>query len=487
MGTITIVGLGPGAPEHLTREAWAVLSSAEVVWLRTAHHPVVPHLPETVTLQSFDACYESAETFEEVYATIADRVLALAREEDVVYAVPGHPLVGEAAVRQILERGHTEGHALRVVEGLSFIEPTLTALAIDALDGLQIVDAVEVLALHHPPLAPDIAALIGQVYSRDVASELKLTLMHQYPDAHHVALVEAAGTQAQRVTWLPLYEIDRRPPDLLTSLFVPPLPDAVSFARLQNTIARLRAPDGCPWDREQTHESLRTNLLEESYEVLSALDRGNPAALCEELGDLLLQIVLHAEIAWEAGEFTLLDVISGIDAKLKHRHPHVWGDVQVAGAKDVTVNWETLKCEEREANGEAERSLLDGVPLALPALAQAYAYTDRASRVGFDRPDMESLVAEVHTALQALQEAKTEEAAFARLGDLLLALVNWARRLGVEPESALREANLRFARRFRYLEALARERGYSLDTLTDEALASLWQATAELDLPGEGK
>lgn len=477
MGKITIVGLGPGAPEQLTREAWRVLSEAEVVWLRTVHHPVTSHLPQTVKLQAFDDYYEEAETFESVYTAIAEKIISLSKEEDVIYAVPGHPLVGESAVRQILEQGRELARAVRIVEGLSFIEPTLTALSIDALDGLQIVDAVEVMALHHPPLIPDTPALIGQVYSRAVASELKLTLMHQYPDLHEVALVEGAGTTAQSVTWVHLYEIDRRSLGLLTSLYVPPLSDVTSFSQFQATIARLRAPGGCPWDREQTHESLRSNLLEECYEVLAALDQHDPVALREELGDLLLQIVLHAQIALEAGEFSMSEVVSGIDAKLKHRHPHVWGEVAVTGAEEVTVNWETLKREEREANGEAKRSLLDGVPLSLPALAQAYAYTGRAQRVGFDWPDLSAVVAKVHEELGELQEADTEAEMSIELGDLLFAIVNWGRWLGLEPESALREANLRFAQRFRRVEAMARGQGQTLESMSTESLDRLWQAT----------
>lgn len=476
MATITIVGLGPGAPEHLTREAWQVLSDTDVVWLRTVHHPVISHLPESVVLRSFDDFYEEAESFTAVYKAIAERIMALVEDGDVIYAVPGHPLVGESSVLNILERARKNEVKVRLVEGLSFIEPTLTALSVDALNGVQIVDAVEVMALHHPPLNPDFAALIGQVYSRAVASEIKLTLMNQYPDEHRVALVEGAGTRAQEVTWLPLYEIDRRNSGLLTSLYVPPLPRAGSFERFQATVARLRMPGGCPWDREQTHKSLRDNLLEETYEVLDAIDRGDDEALREELGDLLLQVVLHAQIAVEDGEFTMAEVVSGIDTKLKHRHPHVWGELAVKDAEEVTVNWEALKREEREASGEGQRSLLDGVPTALPALAQAYAYAGRAKRVGFDWPNMEAVVDKVYEELDELTAAETEFEINVEMGDLLFAIANWARWLDIEPESALREANLRFAQRFRAVEAMARERELRLESISAEALDDLWQA-----------
>jgi tetrapyrrole methylase family protein/MazG family protein len=289
-------------------------------------------------------------------------------------------------------------------------------------------------------------------------------------------LVEGAGTRAQEVTWLSLYEIDRRNSGLLTSLYVPPLPRAGSFERLQATVARLRMPGGCPWDREQTHKSLRDNLLEETYEVLDAIDRGDDEALREELGDLLLQVVLHAQIAVEDGEFTMAEVVSGIDTKLKHRHPHVWGELAVKDAEEVTVNWEALKREEREASGEGRRSLLDGVPTALPALAQAYAYAGRAKRVGFDWPNMEAVVDKVYEELGELTAAETEFEINAEMGDLLFAIANWARWLDIEPESALREANLRFAQRFRAVEAMARERELRLESISTEALDDLWQA-----------
>ncbi len=477
MAGITIVGLGPGAPELLTRAAWQILSDASEIWLRTLHHPVVAALPPDLTLHSFDALYEKADTFAEVYAGIVARILELgARPEGVLYAVPGHPLVGEAAAQQLLTAAREQGLPVRLVAGLSFVEPLLSALGVDALDGLQLVDALDLTLVHHPPLDPDLPAIIAQVYSRGVASDLKLTLMHQYADEQPVALVDAAGTAAERVVWLPLYELDRHDVGPLTSLYVPALPRVSGFAGLQETIARLRAPDGCPWDREQTHESLRSNLLEETYEVLDAIDDGDPDHLCEELGDLLLQIVLHTQIAVEDEHFRMADVIAGIDAKLKHRHPHVWGSVAVADAEEVGHNWETIKHEDRVANGEAQRSVLASIPLALPALAQAAAYSSRAQRLGFDWPEISGVVDKVHEELAELAAAPDAPARFAELGDLLFAVVNWARWLDIDPESALREANARFARRFAYLEAQARTRGTPLNVLSIEELEAWWDA-----------
>ena len=474
MGIITIVGLGPGDPRHLTREAWEALESADQVWLRTERHPTVAGLPSHLTLRSFDRLYEGAENFQQVYEAIAGEVLRLGwRPEGVVYAVPGHPLVGESTVQQILSLAEEADLPVRVVEGLSFVEPMLVALRVDALAGLQVCDAVELAARYHPPLDPDRPALVGQLYGRALAADVKLTLMNQYPDDHEVILVHAAGTLEQRVARLPLYELDRRDCAHLTTLYVPPLLGVTSFEGLQDTVAHLRAPDGCPWDREQTHESLRGGLLEEAYEVVAAIDAGDRQALQEELGDLLLQILLHAQIATEGGEFKMASVIAGIDAKLKHRHPHVWGGREVSGTGEVLRHWEELKREEKED----ERSVLDGVPMVLPALQQADTYSQRAARVGFDWTDPSGVADKVREEIAEVEAANTLKEREAELGDLLFAMVNWARWLEVDPETALRKASARFALRFRGMERMARQRRLDLASLPIDELEALWQET----------
>jgi len=485
MPQITIVGLGPGDAGDLTRNAWQVLREAGEVWLRTLHHPVVVDLPAGLMVRAFDEVYERADRFSEVYGEIAQQILTLgSREQGVVYAVPGHPLVGESTVTRLLAMAREVGLPLRIVGGVSFVEPALTALGIDALEGLQIIDALELLSLNHPPLNPDQPALIAQVYSRAVASELKLVLMNQYDDEHPTALIDGAGTQGERVRHLPLYEIDRHVVSPLTTLYVAPLAGVTSFEGFQETIAKLRSPEGCPWDREQTHETLRTNLLEECYEVLEAIDEGSSEALSEELGDLLLQVVLHAQIAVEDGEFRMTDVISHIDAKLKRRHPHVWAGVDVSGVGDVITNWEAIKQEERAAKGAAERSLLDGIPRALPALAQAVAYSDRAARIGFDRIEgdgvwgdlPERAAAALAKLLWVLEAHLGPEADVTLMGDVLLVISDWARRQHIDPESALRGANQRFAQRFSMLETAARERGVALEDLPPEDIHRLWES-----------
>ncbi len=480
--SITIVGLGPGDPAQLTREAWEVLEAAQEVYLRTRRHPTVPHLPDHLVLHSFDHLYEEAEDFGELYTTIAAEVLALGRRpEGVIYAVPGHPLVGEASVSRILT-GAAEAHlSVRIVAGLSFLEPVLTALRLDPLEGLQLCDAVELAARYHPPLNPDVPALVAQLYDRHLAADVKLTLMNQYPADHPVTLVLAAGTSQERLVSCPLYELDRREEvDHLTTLYVPPLPVPSSFEGFQDTVAHLRAPDGCPWDREQTHQSLRSGLLEEVYEVVDALDREDVAALREELGDLLLQVVMHSQIAVEAGEFSMAEVIAGVDAKIKRRHPHVWGERAVSGVEEVLRNWEALKQAEKASAGQPS-SVLDGVPKALPALTMAYTYGRRAARVGFDWTQVDGVVDKIREEIEEVATAPDPESRARELGDLLFAVVNWARWLDVDPEAALREANARFARRFRWVEARVRELGLDMKAMDLDELEALWQQAKRAD------
>jgi len=469
---ITIVGLGPGDPKHLTLEAQQVLQEAGEVHLRTCHHPTVPSLPAGASLHFFDHLYEEKSSFAEVYDEIARQIMELGRRPGgVVYAVPGHPLVGEASVQRILDLADQQDIGVRVVEGLSFIESVLTCLGLDALAGLQLVDATILAALHHPGLNPDLPALIAQLYDQSLASDVKLTLMNLYPDEHLVTLVRGAGTDRVQVLTAPVYELDRQPDvDHLTSLYVPPLPRPSSLEAFQDTIARLRAPGGCPWDREQTHQSLRPHLLEETYETLAALDADDTDALREELGDLLLQIVLQAQIAVEAGEFSLAQVIEGVDAKIKHRHPHVFGDVVVADVAGVMHNWEEIKREEK-----GKHSLLGGVPRSLPALARAQAIQKRVARVGFDWPDAEGVIAKIAEEAAELREAQGGKEREEELGDVLFSVVNLARWLNVDAESALRGACEQFIQRFSGMEKLCRERGLNLSELGLAEQDELWE------------
>jgi tetrapyrrole methylase family protein/MazG family protein len=243
------------------------------------------------------------------------------------------------------------------------------------------------------------------------------------------------------------------------------------FATLVDIIAKLRAPDGCPWDRKQTHASLRENLLEECYEVLEALDEGESEKLCDELGDLLMQIVLHAQIAAEGGEFKLGDVIKGINAKLIHRHPHIFGLQKVKNADEVAHNWEVLKGEEREAGA----SILESVPKQMPALGYSQEVQRRVAQLGFDWEDVEGVIDKLVEEVREFQQTKNSQQKAEEFGDLLFTLVNVARRQGIDTEAALREANKRFYQRFNYMEEVCRQRGVNFGDLSFDEQNKLWE------------
>ena len=476
MPGITLLGLGPGEADQITREGWDVLTAAKEVWVRTRQHPALAAFPTDLKVHSFDDLYENGNTFEEVYSSIASQVLELGRrQEGVVYAVPGHPFVAEATGPEIARRASEAGLPLKVVDGLSFLEPTFTALGLDPYPRVFLIDALTLGREHVPSFAPDGPALIAQIYSRLVAAEVKSTLNSIYPDDHPVRLVHRAGTRKQIVEKLSLYEIDRSEHiGLLSCLYLPPLGEGTAFEAFQEIVAHLRAPNGCPWDREQTHSSLRQHLLEESYETISAMDAGDFDGMREEFGDLLLQIVLNAQIASEEGEFTVNDVIRGIYEKIIRRHPHVFGDVQVAGVEGVLANWERLKEKERHQRVQ-DKGLLDGVPLALPALTQAQEYQDRAARVGFDWPEIEGVLEKIAEEIKEVQSAAGAPELENEIGDLLFALVNLARWKKVDAESALRGTNRKFKQRFGYVEEGAKKQGRNLTELSLDEMESLWQ------------
>jgi len=428
VGKITIVGLGPGAPASLTREAWDVLSSAAEVYLRTGEHPVVKGLPRGVKVKTFDHLYQEFDDFDAIYQAIVTKIIELAkRPEGVVYAVPGDPTVAEATVQSLREEADELGLSIRIVHGVSFIEVCLAMVGIDALDGLHIADALDLASGHHPPFSPDSPVLIGQLYSNMVAADVKLSLMNQYPDDHPVQLIHAAGTSEADIEALRLHEIDQSSKiGNLTALYVPQLPRESAFESFQETVAHLRAPDGCPWDRKQTHKTLRTHLLEESYEALQ----------------------------------------------------HVFGGVHVDDMEHVLHNWEVLKAVEREEEGEG-KGLLDGVPLGLPALSQAAEIQERVKRIGFDWPEVEGVLSKIIEELEEVGQAKDPAARTAEMGDVFFSIVNYARWLGVDPEAALRETNLRFRRRFSQLEMAAKAKGRDLNAMSLEEMDALWDAVKD--------
>ena len=441
---VTIVGLGPGRIEDLTLAAWSTLVNAEQMIVRTRRHPCVEALPNAATFIDCDDLYEAHAEFAAVYAAIVERVLTLARTgQAVIYAVPGHPWVGEATTRLLLQLAAEAGLTVRIVGGLSFIEPAFAAVGVDAMDGGQVVDAMLLARQHHPQVEVGLPLLVAQLYARWLASDVKLTLLNAYPPEHPVTLIHGAGTAQQRLYVHPLHELDHVDCfDHLTTLYVPPLPAHHSFRDLQEIVAHLRAPEGCPWDREQTLASLRHDLLGECAELLEAIDAetdgdDNSEHIAEELGDLFLSAAMMAQIACEEGRFQLGDVMHGVVTKLIRRHPHVFGDAQVDGVGQVLVNWDAIKAQEKAAKGIAPHPL-DGVPAALPALDKARELQSKAAKAGLlDR----SAVGHANPALVASLGQRIDAEA---VGQALWQLVALAKEHDIIAEDALREQAVRF-------------------------------------------
>jgi tetrapyrrole methylase family protein / MazG family protein len=475
-GGIVLLGLGPGDLSLLTREAWEWLSGIDTLYLRTRLLPTVAGLPEHLSVVSFDEVDQRTDAFEALNEEIVEAVLSLANNpEGVTYAVPGHPFVGDPISLEIAKRAKDASLSVRVIDGLSFLEPSFSALGIDLLSKLVLVDAMHLIGNQTPGFPLSEPVLVTQVYSHAIASELKLTLMTAYPESHPVCLVHADKPEGEKLEPFTLDEIDRSLQlGMQSSLYIPPLSPQASFESFHEIIARLRSPEGCPWDREQTHLSLRPFLLEEAYETLDALDRGNMTDLQEELGDLLLQIVLHAQIAAEDGDFNIHQVMDGIGSKLIRRHPHVFLDVDVDGVSGVTRNWEAIKAEERQENGEsAKKGLLDGIPLALPALSQAEEIVERVGRVNFKPLEKMGDTGFIQKILRSIERAEGAPP-LDLFGELLFAIVSLAHAAGVDAESALRQELSRFRNRFSAVEAGAEASGEYLANLGENEQADLW-------------
>src|SRR5215216_6772847 len=350
----------------------------------------------------------------------------------------------------------------------SLIAPTFDTLGIPPPPKLTLLEAATLSSAHVLPYPPDMPALLVRVESRELALHLKNVLLTTYPKEHILHIVAAGTKKEEKLGELNFDDFSDN-----TSLYVPALGQATSFESFAEIVAHLRAPNGCPWDREQTHESLRKHLLEESYEAISAIDSGDFADMREEFGDLLLQVVLQSQIANEEGQFNVNQVIQGIHSKIVRRHPHVFGDLKLEGVQGVLANWEKLKEQERGQKKDG-KGLLDGVPVALPALSQAQEYQDRAARVGFDWPEIEGVLDKIKEEIEEIKNAETDFELASEIGDLFFAIVNLARWKHIDAESALRGTNIKFKKRFAYVGQGAKRQGRNLSELSLEEMDVLW-------------
>lgn len=350
----------------------------------------------------------------------------------------------------------------------SLVASVFQTLRIPPPSKLILLEAETLFSAHVPPYPPDLPVLFTNVNSKEIVLQLQTVLLTTYPKEHLVFWVTGGKITQEKIELISSDEASE-----IACLYVPALGEGTSFESFAEIVAHLRAPNGCPWDREQTHESLRKHLLEEAYEAITAIDSGAFVDMREEFGDLLLQIVLQSQIANEEGEFNVNQVIHGIHTKIVRRHPHVFGDVEIAGVSGVLANWEKLKEQERK-DKKQEKGLLDGVPIAIPALEQAQEYQDRAARVGFDWPEIDGVLDKVKEEIDEIKNAETDFELASEIGDLFFALVNLARWKHVDAESALRGTNQKFKKRFAYVEQGAKRQERNLSELSLEQMDALW-------------
>ena len=504
---VVVVGLGPGPREQLTVAALDALRSAERLYVPASVRATIAALRGDLhpgaRIQVVDDLIDRNLPPEQTWAHIADVLLAAAGTHPITYAVPGHPSIDDRSVPLLLAGATARGFEVSVVAGLSLADAAMGSLRIDMRSAnVQVVDADDLASvagdeaaglaplwtgpssrLLNAQLPVLIVRLVGEEALRAVASRF----LERYPAEHEVKLVSWIGTPKRAVLTLRLARLGSAggiKPAYPAALYVPaldPIDDTRALTTLGYITARLRGPGGCQWDREQKHSSLTSYMIEEAYEVVDAIESGDTPDLVEELGDVLLQVVLHSQLAEEEGTFSLADVTETVSRKLVRRHPHVFGDVSVSGSADVLRNWEKIK---RAEKGARRASALDGIPPALPALAQAQIMGRKAAKMGFDWPDAGAVLDKIGEEFAELRNATTAESRRDEMGDLLFALTSVCRHLGLDAEETLRAAVRKFQQRFRRVEAYAQERSLDLTALDPAELDALWEESKALDKAG---
>lgn len=480
---IKVVGLGPGSIESLTIGAINALKGANKVYLRTEKHPTVKYLrQENIIFETYDYLYEQKQKFEDVYRSIAeDLILKENNFHEIIYAVPGHPLVAEKSVKLLLKLCEENSIDVDIIPSVSFIDVIAEKLNIDVIEGIKIIDAFDI---NNQTLDKRVGTIITQVYDRLIASEVKLNLMNYYGDDEDIYFIRAAGVKdSESIRKIKLYELDRQEDiDYLTSIYIPKnLDSKYDLKDLLDVMEKLRSQEGCPWDKEQSHDSLKKYLIEESYEVLEAINKKDDEALVEELGDVLFQIVFHSQIGKEEGFFNINDVINGVCDKMIKRHPHVFGDIKVSNSEEVLTNWDALKKKEQGLKTYTDE--LRHVAQTLPALMRACKVQKKAAKVGFDWDKVECAldkVLEEYYEVKDVYKSKERVKIVEEVGDLIFACVNVARFLDIDPEFALNYTIEKFINRFAYIEKSARERNLDMKDMTLNEMDELWEKSKSI-------
>jgi tetrapyrrole methylase family protein/MazG family protein len=473
---IKIVGLGPGSREALTLGTLECLEENKNLFFRTEKHPTVDYIKtKNIDFETFDFAYDKFESFDDVYKYIAEE---LCKKHDklkqIVYAVPGHPLVAEKSVDLLIQLCKDKSIEVEILPAVSFIDAVMEAINLDPIKSLKVIDSFNI-----KEQIPDTRSniIITQVYNNLIASEVKLWLLDNYDDEKEIYFIRAAGVKGQEIIKkIPIYELDRQKEiDYLTSIVVPKDSKKQGFYDLLDIMEKLRSKDGCPWDIEQTHESVKRCVVEESYELVEAIENEDYDTMIEELGDVLFQVIFHAQIGKEDGFFNINDVIEGICDKMIRRHPHVFGNINVKNTNEVLNNWETIKMEEKRVETNYEE--MERVAKTLPALIRAEKIQKKAKKVGFDLVNIEDAlnkVKEEFSEVKNVYKTEEEEKILEEIGDLLFSCVNVARFLKVDPEDALNKSSNKFIQRFSCIEKSAINKGLSLESMTLEEMDEIW-------------
>jgi len=476
MRKIIIGGMGTSSIEHITLKTQKAILGAQKIYMRTSMHKsakdIISMRSDAV---SFDYIYENSQNFEQVYEKISDLLIEQAYENDVLYLVPGSAVFAEKSVQLTLKKAADKDIKTEILPSVSFLDSIFSSMKADAAHNVKILNALE---LKTDDFDKNSVIIICQIYDNFTASEVKIKMMDYYDENKTVYIIQNAGEEDCSVIKTELFNLDRCFEfDHMSSLYIP-ADEGINLRdmrSLKEIMDKLRSKDGCSWDKQQTHESLKPYIIEECYEVIDAIEKQDKNMLCEELGDVLLQIYLHAKIAEEEKIFDIRDVYEAIIKKMLNRHPHVFESKKNYTAEKVEKEWEAIKLKEKGYKNISES--ISKMPKHLPALIYASRVQDKAKKSGFDFENKEQIYEKLREETGEFIEAvKSEQTDYIKeeLGDILFSLVNISRFVNVDSEDALKAATKKFIDRFSIVEELAAADGADIKYADYETADKYW-------------